>query len=107
MGNSGSNVQPYTPPPPTPMPIEDDIKARHEAASMLAERTATASRSANDLGQGGAERAPAITRADLGTVGNAVKEQAAFQQQGRVRGPRKQAPATVAGGISRSAVVTG
>jgi len=106
MGGGGSTPAPYVPPRPNPMPIEDSIKAKHEAASRIADMTASGGRDANDLGQSGSERAPAITRSDLGSVGNTIKETAAFGQQPRVRGPRNRAPSPGAG-IGQSAVITG
>lgn len=99
MGNSGSK---YTPPPATPMPIEDDIKARHEAAGLLAEKSAGASRSANDLGGKDANKDEAMTRSKLGMADR-------LEPQPAARGPRGPRPSagTVSQTINQSAVLTG
>ena len=107
MGNSGS----YTPPPATPMPIEDSIGSRAERAALIAKQNGAASRSANDLDEPNANKADPVTRASLAqsAVQNFDKLAPQSQPRGpadRVSGPRM-APAAAAGRMNTSAVVTG
>ena len=107
MGNSGGAPAPYTPPPPNPMPIKDDIQARHDAAAMLSKQQSTASHDANDLGEGATTSDPAVTRASLGATSVNTNT---LSPQGPARGPRPRdrAPSAMANsGMNGSAVVTG
>lgn len=104
MGNSGSS---YKPPPPTPMPIEDSVGARAEAAALTAMRQSGASRTANDLNQDGASKEPAMTRSQIGKADS-------FTAQPRPRGPMggkgprgPRAPGSMTGNLGGSAVLTG
>ena len=62
----GSSRQPYTPPPVTPMPIEDSIATKQEAAKLASARESEASRSANDLNEQDASKSESVTRKQLG-----------------------------------------
>ena len=107
MGNSGSSTPP-APVPATPMPIEDSIASKREAAAISAKRAGEASLNANDLNQETANKEPAITRSQLGSV-----EQ--FGAQPQPRGPRADksprgpqiAASTQASGIGAPAIITG
>lgn len=100
MGNGGASD--YKPPPAEPMPIEDDIRARHEAAAQLASRMTGASRNANDLAGASASDEPAITRSQIET-GNS------FSAQPQPRGPagRRRSHGGSVGALTRSSVLTG
>jgi hypothetical protein len=98
MGNGGSD---YTPPPPTPMPIKDDV-ARNEEAAKLAARTGDlSSRTANDLNEANIS-GDAMTRSQ-------VAKAETFAPQPAVRGQTRVsvAPATRAQSMGNSSVVTG
>lgn len=101
MGNSGSS-QPITTPPPSPMPTEDSIAAKSEAAALVAQRSAGASRLDHDLNQDTADKAEAITRSHLGKAD-------ALAPQAQPRGPKGPRPPRVAPGSSMgsSAILTG
>ena len=103
----GGGPAAYTPPPPTPVPIEDSIKARHEAAALTAKMASDASREGTDLNEDTASRAEAVTRSDLSRAET-------FAAQAQPRGPvtrRPQSPrlspASAMGGGATSAVLTG
>ena len=105
MGNGGS--KPYVPPPPEQMPIKDSIAERHEAAAMMADKSALASRSANDLNEGTMDNAKAVTRNQIGKAET-------FAPQARPTGPAglrpkspRVAPGSVLSGMSGSAILTG
>lgn len=104
MGNSGSGASNYTPPPATPMPIEDSTAARHEAAVRVASRMSTASRVANDLDGASANDEPAITRSQIAKADT-------FTSQEQPRGPaghrRRRSPAGAANALTASSVLTG
>jgi hypothetical protein len=90
------------------MPIEDSTAARAEAAALNAQRAAGASRNANDLNEGSADKADAVTRSQIGKADTlAPQPRPRGPQGGGPRGP-KMAPGTVAGGkMADSAVITG
>lgn len=98
MGSGGST---YTPPPATPMPVEDSVAARRERAALMAERSQGASLANNQLDSGNADKQDAVTRSRLGDVET-------FKPQKQPRGPRK-APGSMMpkGGMGNSAVITG
>lgn len=106
MGNGGSKVEPYVQPPPNPMPIEDDVALRQEAAQLTAERNSHASRTANDLLGDQADNAAAITRKQIGKAET-------FAPQPQPRGPAgrrvhgRKSAGSQASGINASAVLTG
>lgn len=105
MGNSG-NVPKPEPVPATPMPIEDSIQAKQEAAQMVASRNSSASRVANDLNQDSASKAEAVTRNQLAKAETFAPQPGQRGPKGGPRGPR--APGSVLGaGMSSSAVLTG
>jgi len=105
MGNSGGMAVP-TQPPPNPAPIEDDLATKHQAAQLVADKSAGASRTANDLDGNEADKEPAITRGQLAKADT-------FSPQPRPRGPVGKSPRGPrvapgsAGGIATSAVITG
>lgn len=100
MGNSGTPA-PVTTPPPNPMPIEDSIQAKSDAAAMIASKSSNASRLANDLNQEEANKEPAITRSQLAKADT-------FAPQPAVKGPVGPRPGRAPGSkINSSAVVTG
>lgn len=96
MGNSGASD--YKPPPAEPMPIEDSVGSRHEAAALLAKRMTSASRNANDLNGTSADDEPAITRSQIAKTET-------FSAQPQPHGPAKRRSAASA--MTRSAVLTG
>lgn len=107
MGNSGKK---YEPPPPTPMPIEDDLKARHEASALLATRMTAGSRNANDLMGDKANRIAPVTRSQISQVNTdkfAPQPKNHGPKEGRVRGPKPMAPGSVASAVQSSSVLTG
>lgn len=104
----GSSRQTYTPPPVTPMPIEDSIATKQEAAKLASMRESDASRSANDLNEQDANKDTAITRKQL-SMGEKLMPQA--QPRGpmgdRPRSPRGPAPGSMMSQMGASSVVTG
>lgn len=96
MGNSGSD---YTPPPPTPMPIKDDIAKQEEAAKLAAKTGELSSRAANDLNEQDANT-EAMTRSQVAKADG-------FAPQPPVRGTTRIAPATRAQSMGASSVLTG
>lgn len=104
MGNSGS--KPYVPPPPEEMPIEDSVASRKEVATLMAEKSSGASRSANNLEQETADNAKAVTREQIAkTEAFAPQSQPRGPVGNRPRGPRM-APGSMVP-VSGSAVLTG
>lgn len=103
MGNSGS--QPVTTPPPSPMPIEDSIAAKSQAAALVAQRAAGASRDDHNLNDESSSKAEAVTRGQL-AKGESFQQQA---QPTGPAGPRPRSPRRVAPGSSMasSAIITG
>lgn len=105
MGNSGSSNK-VEPVPATPMPIEDSIQTRKEAATMAASRMSSASRLANDLNQDTASKAEAVTRNQLAKADSFSPQAAQRGPKGGPRGPR--APGSMLGAsMNSSAVLTG
>jgi hypothetical protein len=106
MGNGGSK---YEPPPPTPMPIEDDLLARQEASALLAQRMTTASRNANDLLGDKANKIAPVTRKQVEGPNDkfAPQPQPRGPKDYRARGPKPMAPGSLASQVNSSAVLTG
>lgn len=104
MGNGGSKAP--APVPVTPMPIEDSMGARAEAAALNAQRAAGASRNANDLTQDSANKSEAVTRSQIGKGDSLAPQPRPRGPQGG--GPRGPAAGSLANGrIGDSAVITG
>lgn len=89
----------YKPPPPTPMPIKDDIARNEEAAKLATKQGANASRQANDLNEPDANT-DAMTRGQIAKTDT-------FANQPPVRGVTRVAPSTRATSMGQSSVVTG
>ena len=104
----GSSRQTYTPPPVTPMPVEDSIATKQEAAKLATDRESAASRSANDLNEADASKQDAVTRKKLG-MGDKLTPQA--QPRGpmgdRPKSPRVPSPGSMMSQMGASSIVTG
>lgn len=104
----GSSRQPYTPPPVTPMPIEDSIATKQEAAKLASARESEASRLANDLNEQDASKSESVTRKQLGmTARLAPQAQPRGPMDQRPKSPRGPAPGSMMAQMGASSVLTG
>lgn len=103
MGNSGSK---YTPPPATPMPVEDSVGARNEAAQLISQRMSHASRTANDLTGDKADDQDALTRSQV-AKGDSFSAQPRPHGPAHGRRPHSAATRMSTGSMGGSTVLTG